>query len=322
MLSSDAQFSFFAQEHIASDEKSKMAAEKYGKHMYFPSWHYQESYAHLLIYHKKKNMKKTILLAILALLCGINAVAQSKCEAIKNKVDNAYNFWMYTPYEVKDENAHMPLLVFLHGASLCGTNMSKVKRYGPMDALEKGRVIDCYIIAPQNPGGSWNPKKIMNIIEWMEKNYKVDSNRIYVYGMSLGGYGTIDMCATYPDKIAAGMALCGGGTVKDLSGLSKLPMWIVHGTADRAVPVSASDRVVKAIKDTGDDSRLIYTRMPGIDHGRPARIFYMRQTYDWMFSHSLQDKGRPINRDFEITKEGMSNAYKDFGKEPVIEEYE
>lgn len=53
MLSSDAHFSFFAQEHIASDEKSKMAAEKYGKHKYFPSWHYQESYAHLLIYHKK-----------------------------------------------------------------------------------------------------------------------------------------------------------------------------------------------------------------------------------------------------------------------------
>lgn len=267
-------------------------------------------------------MKRRIILLIMTAVCCISMMGQSKCEAIKNKVADAYNFWMYTPYEVRDENAHMPLLVFLHGASLCGTNMNKVRRYGPMDALEKGRVIDCYIVAPQNPGGSWNPKKIMNIIEWMEKNYKVDSNRIYVYGMSLGGFGTIDMCATYPDRIAAGMALCGGGTVKDLSGLSKLPMWIVHGTADRAVPVSASDRVVKAIKDTGDDSRLIYTRIPGVDHGRPARIFYMRQTYDWLFSHSLQDEGRPINRDFEITKEGMNNAYNDFGKDPVWEEYQ
>ena len=56
-----------------------------------------------------------------------------------------------------------------------------------MDALEKGRVIDCYIVAPQNPGGSWQPQKVMNIIEWVEKHHKVDSSRIYVYGMSLGG---------------------------------------------------------------------------------------------------------------------------------------
>ena len=91
-------------------------------------------------------------------------------------------------------------------------------------------------------------------------------------------------------------------------------MWIVHGTADRSVPVEASDRVVDAIKATGDSSRLIYTRMPGIDHGRPARVFYMYQTYDWMFSHSLKDEGRPINRDFEITPELMNNAYKDLGR--------
>lgn len=258
-------------------------------------------------------MKRLIALTI-ALLLVMVAWAQDNTKAYRGTVPNSYNFWFYRPDEDEDEGVHRPLLVFLHGASLCGSNLDKVRRYGPMDALKRGRAIDCYILAPQNPGGSWNPAKIMALVEWAEKNWNVDSDRIYCYGMSLGGYGTIDFCATYPDRIAAGLAMCGGATVKDLSGLSRLPLWIVHGTADRAVPVSASDRVVDAIKATGDDSRLIYTRMKGVDHGRPARVFYMYQTYDWMFSHSLKDEGRPINRDFEITTQLLNEAYRDLGK--------
>ena len=232
------------------------------------------------------------------------------------------NFWFYRPEEDESDGVHRPLLIFLHGASLCGTDLNKVKKYGPMEALKRGRAIDCYVLAPQNPGGSWNPQKIMKLIEWAEANFHIDSDRIYCYGMSLGGYGTLDMCATYPDRIAAGMAMCGGATVKDLSGLSRIPMWIVHGTADTAVPVSASDRVVEAIKKTGDDSRLIYTRMPGINHGRLARIFYCYQTYDWMFSHSLKDEDRPINRDFEITPQLLQNAYHDLGRNANFASYD
>ncbi len=265
----------------------------------------------------RKEEKMTImkyLLTVMAFVCCVLCHAQDMVKAYRKTVPDSYNFWFYRPEEDEGDGVHRPLLIFLHGASLCGNNLDKVKRYGPMDALKRGRAIDCYILAPQNPGGSWSPQKIMRLVEWAEKNFNVDSDRIYCYGMSLGGYGTLDMCATYPDRIAAGMAMCGGATVKDLSGLSRIPMWIVHGTADRAVPVSASDRVVEAIKATGDDSRLIYTRMPGIDHGRPARVFYMYQTYDWMFSHSLKDEGRPINRDFEITPDLLKNAYQDLGR--------
>ena len=238
--------------------------------------------------------------------------------AHRGEVVDGYNFWFYNPEEGVGEDSHFPLLIFLHGQSLCGRNLNKVKRYGAIDAVSRGRYIDSYIMAPQNPGGAWNPQKIMNIVEWAEKHYNVDTTRIYVYGMSLGGFGTIDFAATYPDKVACAMAMCGGATVKNLDGLSKVPLWIVHGTADRAVPVSASDKVVEAIKATGDDSRLIYTRMPGVDHGRPARIFYMIQTYDWMFSHSICDENREVNREFEITKEMLSRAYQDLGKDIYV----
>ena len=167
-------------------------------------------------------------------LCSMVCHAQDTSKAYRNTVAGSYNFWFYRPDEDESDGVHRPLLIFLHGASLCGTDLNKVKKYGPMEALKRGRAIDCYVLAPQNPGGSWNPQKIMKLVEWAEKNFNVDSTRIYCYGMSLGGYGTLDMCATYPDRIAAGMAMCGGATVKDLSGLSRIPMWIVHGTADTA----------------------------------------------------------------------------------------
>lgn len=258
---------------------------------------------------------------IILICISIKSFAGKEFVAHKGTVSGSYNFWFYDPEEQHDPRAHFPLLIFLHGKSLCGNNLDRVKRYGPIHAIAKGAYIDSYILAPQNSGGAWSPEKIWKIVEWAKEHYAVDESRIYVYGMSLGGYGTLDLVAAYPDKIASAMAICGGASTTKLEGLSKVPLWIVHGTADRAVPIAQSDKVVAAIKATGDDSRLIYTRLKGADHGRPARIFYMSQTYDWLFSHSLKDEGRPVNRDFEITMDLLNSAYQDLGKgEPINEE--
>lgn len=256
---------------------------------------------------------KRILFIISILFVAIRVVAQ-EFKPFYYKVPDSYNFWFYDPETEHDENAHFPLLIFLHGKSLCGTNLNSVKKYGAIDAVARGRIIDTYILAPQNPGGSWSPKKVMDIVDWAIDHYNVDTTRIYVYGMSLGGYGTLDLAAAYPDRIAAAIGLCGGATRKDLSGLSKMPLIIAHGTADKLVPVSASDKVVDAIKATGDTSRLRYFRMPGKDHGIFARVFYVMETYDWLFSHSTKDPGREINPNFEINDNLLNNAYKDLGR--------
>jgi len=232
-------------------------------------------------------------------------------EAVRGKVADGYNFWLYEPDSVARDSVK-PLVLFLHGASLCGRDLNRVKRYGTIDAIEKGRILDAYVIAPQNPGGSWKPKKLMNIINWVTERYPVDTNRVYVLGMSLGGYGTIDMVATYPDKIAAAMALCGGSTVSDYSGLNEVPLWIVHGTADRAVAVQQSDRVVSAMKEIDAETpRLIYNRVPGMNHGQPARLFYLQESYDWLMSHSLGDSARKVNEGFDPgSSEMLGKAYK------------
>ena len=96
-------------------------------------------------------------------------------------------------------------------------------------------------------------------------------------------------------------------------------LWIIHGTADELVPVRCSDRVVDSIRACGDTTRLIYDRMEGINHSRLARVFYLDQTYKWLFSHSLKDKGRPVNRSFSMSKDILDVAYDDFDKSFNVE---
>lgn len=256
-------------------------------------------------------MIKKIALLLAILFISLGSFAQS-LTPMRGKVKDGYNFWFYNPDSTSDAQAK-PVVIFLHGASLCGNDLNRVKRYGTIDAIERGRALDAFVIAPQNPGGAWKPSKINAILEWAEQHYNIDKDRVYVLGMSLGGYGTIDMAAAYPDKIAAAMAFCGGGTTKDFGALSQVPLWIVHGTADKAVPVSASDKVVAGIKATGDDSRLIYHRVPGMNHGKPARYFYLAESYEWLFSHSLKDRSRRVNKR-TFSTDLLATAYKDLGR--------
>ena len=153
------------------------------------------------------------------------------------------------------------------------------------------------------------------MLDWVKKNYPCDTTRVYVMGMSLGGYGTMDVCDKYPNRIAAGMALCGGCSYQDVSGLGELPFWIIHGTADRAVPIKQSKVVVEKLQNEGNDKRLIYDWWQGANHGTPARVFYLKKTYEWLFSHSLLDKDRSVNRSIDIGMGDLRKAYSDVNRD-------
>lgn len=248
------------------------------------------------------------------LICLLPLCSFAQLYACRDSVPDSYNFWLYLPDDYDATKADKPLVMFLHGKSLCGRDLNKVLQYGSIDALRRGRKIDAVVIAPQSPG-AWNPEKLMNIYEWVQEKYPVDTNRFYVLGMSLGGYGTLDFVATYPDKVAAAIAMCGGATAKSLCGLNDLPLWIIHGTADKAVSVGCSDRVVSAMCECGDTSRLMYDRMKGVNHSQLARVFYLDQTYDWLFEHSLADSARLADKSYGISTSILKDAYANLNKD-------
>lgn len=252
-------------------------------------------------------MKKLLFLMLVLFLLPLTSKAQLM--ACRGFVEDNYDFWLYLPdnYEKAEQ---LPMVMFLHGKSLSGDSLEMVLRYGCIHAMFMGRVIDAIVVAPQAQN-SWEPERVMALYDWVNDHYKVDTNRFYVLGMSMGGYGALDIAAEYPDRIAAVMAMCGGASGNELCGLTQLPLWIVHGTADRAVSVGCSDRVVDSIRSCGDTTRLIYDRVEGVNHSRLARVFYLKQTYEWLFSHSLKDVGRPVNRSFSMSTDLLDAAYED-----------
>ncbi len=257
-------------------------------------------------------MKKIIIILMLLVAAQQVAVAQiGQIAAMRNKVDDGYNFWLYAPNEYYDYDDELfPVVIFLHGKSLCGNDMNRSRKYGVINALEMGLHIEALAIAPQNPGGSWKPDKISRILDWVLENYRADPYKVYVIGMSLGGYGTMDFVETYPEKVTAAMALCGGTTLRDVQGLGTLPFWIMHGTADQAINISQSKKVVSDLQNAGNDRLLRYDWIPGASHGALSRIFYLQQTYEWFFQHDKQRNPDEVDRSIRITQSDMDNAYR------------
>ena len=260
-------------------------------------------------------MKKllTIILFVAANLC---LTAQTNYTFIShhNVVKDGYNFWVSVPDTYDEQKGDMPVVLFLHGASLCGNDLNRVRKYGCLDASSIGRDINAIIIAPQNPGGAWNSFKVLNILNWVTKQYSVDTNRIYLIGMSLGGFGTIEFLANHGEKIAASMELCGGTIRKDLCKLNQVPLWIIHGTADMAVPISRATEIQEAMRKCGSTDLLRLDKWAGVNHGALARLFYLKATYDWLFSHSKADNPRQVNKDIKLKSSDMADAYKDINR--------
>ena len=253
----------------------------------------------------------TFLLCFLPLLSFAQLIAHRDC------IKDGYNFWLYVPEDYNPNDHSKPVIMFLHGRTLCGNDLNMVRNYGCINAVERGVGIDALIVAPQAQG-AWNPQKVHDVYDWVKTHYSVNTRRFYVIGMSMGGYGTMDYVATYPNEVAAAMAMCGGATVNSLCGLNELPLWIIHGTADTAVSVECSQRVVDEMCACGDTSRLIFNKMKGVNHTRLARIFYLDQTYEWLFSHSLSDSARMANKSFTITDALLKDAYANLEKNPGI----
>jgi predicted peptidase len=211
------------------------------------------------------------------------AVAKAPINLTKNFGKADYPFWLYLPAD-SILNNNPPVLIFLHGRSLSGTTLDLVKKYGVIKEIERGREIPAIVIAPQTPAGkSWEPSKIKNTLDFVRSQYKTDTNRVYVAGMSLGGYGTLRFTGAYPEVVTAAVALCGGGNTSDGCDLASVPLWIQHGNADRAVPISESEKIVRAINDCNGGENLKYTVHKGADHGALEKVFRTDEMYEWLF---------------------------------------
>ncbi|MCO5261049.1 MAG: alpha/beta hydrolase-fold protein [Crocinitomicaceae bacterium] len=221
-------------------------------------------------------MKQLILIFSFAIVV-LNSYSQQLQQHFN---ETKYPYYLSLPHD-SILNNNPPVMVFLHGKSLSGSNLESLKRYGVIKEIIAGRQFPAIVIAPQTNNG-WNPASIKEVIDSVRSKYATDDHRLYIIGMSMGGYGTINFTGTYPNMVAAAVAMCGGGDTRLAEGLSSVPLWIRHGNKDYVVPISESQKIVNAIKKY-TDKNLIFTVDNGLNHGNMERFFRGDEIYNWLF---------------------------------------
>lgn len=229
-----------------------------------------------------KHINLLFFTGLFLLLSATNSVFSSTLRQVK------YNYLLHIPEDYSsDTDKKWPVIVYLHGRHASGKNLQSVQRYGLPYYISKGRKMDFIVVSPQCPWGkNWASEDWFNpIFDELNRKYRIDENRIYLIGMSMGGFGTWELAARMPDRFAAIAPMCGGANLNWVDQLSKIPTWVFHGTADRQIPISRSEVMVKALEKKGADIR--FTRLKNEGHDI-SKQFNKDELYEWLLTHSLQ----------------------------------
>jgi len=199
--------------------------------------------------------------------------------------DVTLRYWLYLPDEYDSKaSAKWPLVLFLHGSGERGDDLEKVKIHGPPKLAAEGKSFPFVLVSPQCPTGSrWNADELSKLVDALANTYRIDRERLYVTGLSMGGSGTWSLVASNPDKFAAAMPLCGRGDLEACEKLAKTPTWIFIGAKDRAETVQNCQDMAAALKKAGCDSKL--TLYPELPHDCWTVTYNNPEVYEWLLSH-------------------------------------
>lgn len=189
----------------------------------------------------------------------------------------------------KDPNRRWPVLLFLHGKGERGDDLSQLRSTPLLGRLEYDEAFrknfPFIVVAPQcREGDWWSSHELARLLDDVEKAYRVDTDREYVTGMSMGGYGTWAIANEFPDRFAAIAPVCGGGDADEAARLARVPVWTFHGARDSIVPFWESDRMVKALQALGDEVK--FTVYPDAGHDAWSETYANPELYAWLLKHS------------------------------------
>jgi predicted peptidase len=202
-----------------------------------------------------------------------------------------------------DPKQKYPLVIFFHGAGERGTdNVAQLKHcvttFVKPDVRAKH---PCFVLVPQcPPNQKWvdmdwsgekgtqpaapspSMRKALELIEALQKEFSIDAKRLYVSGISMGGYATWDILCRKPEMFAAGIPICGGGDDTKAAAMAKIPVWAFHGDEDKSVKVDRTRAMIHAIKDAGGNPK--YTEYKGVGHDSWTKAYAEPELLSWLFA--------------------------------------
>jgi predicted peptidase len=194
-----------------------------------------------------------------------------------------------------------PLILFLHGSGERGTNVWKVATHGPPGRVASNPDFPFIIVSPQCPEGEhWSNDTLLALLDEVMSHCAADPARIYLTGLSMGGYGTWDLGLSHPERFAAIVPICGGGELispllssrEKTEALKRLGIWAFHGAKDPVVPVEESQRMTDAAKKVGI-KEVKLTIYPEADHNSWTQTYNNPELYDWLLKHRNPGYDKP-----------------------------
>lgn len=199
------------------------------------------------------------------------------------------DYLLWLPPGLERGDTEWPLLLWLHGRSLRGNDLNRLKRYGPPALLARGGSLPFVVVAPQlPPDGRWaDLDPVAAIVDEIVARYPIDRDRIYLMGFSMGGGGAYRMAFTHGSRFAAMIALAGHTpppTEENVAAVASLPFLAIHGERDVRVPLPPAERMANALATSG--APLFEFRMaPGMNHSRLERLTRDEDLFRWLLSH-------------------------------------
>lgn len=206
--------------------------------------------------------------------------------------DREWKYTLFVPTEYNGQQSY-PLLVYLHGFGDRGVDGGKPVTNGPGPFIkEREKTFDMLVLFPQSETGYWEAdtadgQRVMAILENVIREYAVDRQRVYLTGMSRGGFGVWSLAAHYPQKWAAIVPICGGGDPQRAETIRDIPCWCFHGANDNVIDVGQSRRMIEALLAAGASPR--YTEYPEIGHACAGRAYATPELWQWLRRQRLGD---------------------------------
>ena len=238
-----------------------------------------------------------IALSLLLLISGsMSAASVQTQESITIQKTRKFTarFLLYLPEGYQDKKeTKWPLMLFLHGAGERGDDLNRLKVHGPPKLVEKGQKFPFIIISPQCPKNQrWDDAMLTALLDHACMEYRVDTSRLYLTGLSMGGYGSWSLGMALCDRLAAIAPICGGGSFIDVynasgakgKALRSLGVWAFHGAKDTVVPLSESEKMVEALKKFGHPAPKL-TIYPAARHDSWTKTYDNPELYQWFLKY-------------------------------------
>jgi predicted peptidase len=196
-------------------------------------------------------------------------------------------YLLYLPPGYDRDDKPVPVVLFLHGK---GDKLARMERFGLPKQVERKKEGRFILAAPEAPGGrGWNPRDLAPLLDELEAKHRVDKDRVYVTGLSMGGFGTWSLAAAYPDRFAAIIPICGGGFPGSAKKIKDLPIWVFHGVKDDVVPIARSEAMVEALEKAGAKN-VKFTKYSDAKHDSWTATYRDPKVWEWLLSQKRGKK--------------------------------